>query len=88
MKEDVELTMAGANFRRGVRIAAVCAFTACALSACNQDYRSSAPEPVFNRVLTEALRQNAAEFPRSALSRQVLRVDCYVAGLLSSDMLL
>ncbi|HGO6126532.1 hypothetical protein QZM82_31910 [Burkholderia cepacia] len=75
------------NIVRRARFAGACVFAACALAACKDDYRESAPEPVFNQALTDALRQSAAKFPQSAISRQVRRVDCYVGNDLSSDML-
>lgn len=71
MKRNVELTMAASNVSRGARMAGACAFTAITLVACSQDYRTSAPEPVFNQFLTERLS-------KATLSPQVIRIDCYV----------
>lgn len=71
MKKNVELAMAAPNVSRGVRIAGACVFAAFTLAACSQDYRTSAPEPVFNQLLTDRLS-------KATLSPQVARIDCYV----------
>ncbi|MDN7926975.1 hypothetical protein [Burkholderia vietnamiensis] len=59
------------NFGRRAHIAAAFALAACALTACNKDYRNSAPEPAFNQRLTDHLS-------KATLSPQVMRIDCYV----------
>ncbi|MCA7981296.1 hypothetical protein LGM57_33730 [Burkholderia cepacia] len=71
MKKNVDLAMAALNVSRGARMAGACALTALTLVACSQDYRTSAPEPVFNQLLTERLS-------KATLSPQVIRIDCYV----------
>lgn len=71
MTKNVDLAIAASNVSRGARMAGACAFTALALMACSQDYRSSAPEPVFNQLLTDRLG-------KATLSPQVIRIDCYV----------
>lgn len=59
------------NIDRRASIAGAFALAACALSACSQDYRNSAPEPIFNQQLTDLLS-------KATLSPQVARIDCYV----------